>query len=64
MLYDGELFGTWRIERDADRRATLCVDHVGRPATKARAALRAEGRRLLSFLAPDQPQEIRFTALT
>jgi hypothetical protein len=64
VLYDGMLFGTWRIERDAERRATLCVDHVGRLTTKARAALRAEGRRLLSVLAADQPQEIRFTALT
>jgi hypothetical protein len=54
VLHDGVLLGTWRLDRDAGGGAvTLVVNHVERLTKPAAAAVNAEGRRLLRFLAAD-----------
>jgi hypothetical protein len=54
VLVDGMAFGTWQIEGyRATGAATLVVRHAARPTRRAAAALTAEGRRLLRFLAAD-----------
>ncbi|MGH2451324.1 MAG: DNA glycosylase AlkZ-like family protein [Candidatus Limnocylindria bacterium] len=65
MLHDGFLCGTWRLERDGDTgSATLVVNHVERLTKRATAALAAEGRRLLRFVAADvDAQDVRFVAV-
>jgi hypothetical protein len=66
VLHDGFACGTWRIElgRD-DGAATLVVDHAGPLNQRARAAVAAEGRRLLRFVAPAAGgHDVRFVALT
>ncbi len=65
VLYDGVGSATWHIDRDrAGGKATLVVDHVERLTKRATAALAAEGRRLLRFLAGDaDTHDVRFTAL-
>jgi winged helix DNA-binding protein len=62
VLHDGALCATWRLERDRDRgSATLTVDHLGPLTARARAALAAEGRLLLRFVAADADgHEVRF----
>jgi Winged helix DNA-binding domain len=52
VLSDGLLCGLWRLERDRER-ATLLVTVVERLPKRATAALEAEGRRLVRFLAAD-----------
>lgn len=65
VLVDGFLRGVWRIERDrATGIAVLVVSHVQPLAKKAAAALSAEGRRFLRFLAPEaEGREVRFASL-
>ncbi|HEX5115484.1 MAG TPA: crosslink repair DNA glycosylase YcaQ family protein [Pseudonocardiaceae bacterium] len=52
---DGVVAGTWRHSRERDT-ATLYL-HALR-ATRARTALRDEGRRLLSFLEPEASRQV------
>jgi hypothetical protein len=65
VLHDGFLCGRWRLDRDGDSgSATLVVDHVERPSKRAIAALAAEGRRLLRFVAADaSSHDVRFVAV-
>ncbi len=51
VLIDGEVAGTWRIERAAGS-ATLTVDSWATPTSAARTGLEAEGERLLALVAP------------
>ena len=61
VLTDGALSGTWRLDRDRETGgATLVVEPVERLTARAGAALAAEGRRLLGFLAADaEGHEVR-----
>ncbi len=52
VLHDGTVRGAWRIDRDRDR-ATLVIDHVGPLTKRAGAAVAAEGRRFVGFMAAD-----------
>ena len=52
VLIDGWVRGYWKIVRDGEA-ATLVVDPFGALSKRDAAALRAEGRRLLAFAAPD-----------
>jgi hypothetical protein len=52
VLVDGFVCATWKVARVKDV-ATLAVAPLARLSTKDRAAARAEGRRLLGFVAPD-----------
>ncbi len=65
VLYDGFGFGLWRLERSADgATATLVVNHARRLTKRGSAALAAEGRRLLRFVASEaETREVRFVAL-
>ncbi|MGH3004429.1 MAG: winged helix DNA-binding domain-containing protein [Gaiellaceae bacterium] len=65
VLNDGFLCGTWRLERDGDPgSATLVVSHLERLTKRATAALAAEGRRLLGFVAADaDAHDVRFVAV-
>ena len=65
VLYDGFGCGLWRLERSADgATATLVVNHAGRLTKRGSAALAAEGRRLLRFVAAEaEMREVRFVAL-
>ena len=65
VLSDGFLFGSWRLERDRDTgSATLVVTKLERPTKRAKAALAAEGRRFLRFVAADTDgHDVRFEAL-
>lgn len=51
MSHDGFVCGVWRLERDRES-AVLVISHVER-TKRAAAAIAAEGRRLLRFLAAD-----------
>jgi hypothetical protein len=53
FLIDGFVAGTWKIEREGKRRATLRMEPFGRLAKADRAALREEGERLLRFAEPE-----------
>ena len=64
VLHYGFLCGTWGLERDDTGSATLVVNHVERLTKRAMAALAAEGRRLLRFVAADaDAQDVRFVAV-
>jgi hypothetical protein len=65
VLRDGFLCGTWRLDRDrATGSATLVVTHLERLTKRATAALAAEGRRLLRFVAADaDAHDVRFVAV-
>jgi hypothetical protein len=52
VLHDGFAVATWEPTVRADR-ATIVVAPFGRLSQRAAASIRAEGRRLLGFLAPD-----------
>jgi hypothetical protein len=52
VLIDGFVRAMWAVERVRDR-ATLEIELFDRAAGPVRAALEAEGRRLLAFVAPD-----------
>lgn len=64
VLYDGFGCALWRLDRNRDTgSATLAIHHAGL-TKRATAALAAEGRRLLRFLAVDASgHEIRFAAV-
>jgi hypothetical protein len=65
VLVDGFLRGSWRLDRTKGvPGATLVVRHVGRLTVRSRAAVAAEGRRLLRFLAADADAlDVRFVAV-
>jgi hypothetical protein len=52
FLVDGFVAGIWKVEA-AKAGATLVLEPFGRLARDARAALKAEGERLLAFLEED-----------
>ena len=52
VMVDGFAAGTWKLDRAKDT-AVLGITPFGPLARRDRAAVDAEGRRLLSFLAPD-----------
>ncbi|NRF66283.1 winged helix DNA-binding domain-containing protein [Aquincola sp. S2] len=52
VLVDGFVGATWNVERDGDA-ATLVISALERPSAAARAEMRAEGLRLLAFVAPE-----------
>ena len=64
-LVDGFVRATWWIDRDRDSgAATLVVDHVDPLPKKAAAALTAEGRRFLRFVAAEAPtHDVRLRAI-
>jgi hypothetical protein len=65
VLDDGLVCGVWRLERDrASGRATLVVTHVTPLSKRARAAVAAEGRRLLRLVAADtSDHDVRLLAV-
>jgi hypothetical protein len=65
VLHDGLVEGSWRLDRDRETGgATLVVTHAGRLTKRATAALTAEGRRLLRFVAADaETSDVRFVAV-
>jgi Winged helix DNA-binding domain len=65
VLYDGFLWGLWRLERDGpDVSATLVISHVERRTRRATAEVAGEGRRLLRFIAADyDTHHVRFAAV-
>jgi len=63
VLHDGVLRGTWRIDREATGTAVLWIDHALPIPKRAAAAVAAEGRRMLRFLAPDAAGDVRFAAV-
>jgi hypothetical protein len=65
VLYDGFLCGSWRLDHGGGTgSATLVVNHVPCLTKRGAAALAAEGRRLLRFLAADADgHDVRFVAL-
>ena len=62
VLSDGVGCALWRLERDdREGRATIVLTHTGPLTKRARAAVAAEGRRLLRMLAPDaETRAVRF----
>ena len=62
VLGDGVVCGVWHVERDAATgQATLVVEQVTRLTKRATAAVAAEGRRYLRFVAADADRhEVRF----
>ena len=65
VLHDGFGCGLWRLDRDRNTgSATLVVNHVERLTKRATAALEAEGRRFLHFVAADaDTHDVRFLAV-
>ena len=60
VLVDGFVGWSWKVERDRGA-ATLLVEPFGPLSRRDRSALTAEGRRLLTFVAPDAPaRDVRF----
>jgi hypothetical protein len=63
VLSDGMICGVWRIEHARDgERAALVVEHVVRLPKRASAAVAAEGRRYLRFVAGDASDQVRLIA--
>jgi hypothetical protein len=61
-LVDGTVAATWKIARDR-RRAVLTIEPLRRMTKTDRAALAAEGERLLAFTDPEPPsREVRFAS--
>ncbi|MGY1739389.1 MULTISPECIES: winged helix DNA-binding domain-containing protein [unclassified Blastococcus] len=59
LLVDGLVRATWAARRDGD--ATVLVVRASGPLSAAeRDEVRAEGARLLGFLAPGRPADVRF----
>jgi hypothetical protein len=60
VLVDGFVGGSWKVDRDRDA-ATLLVEPFVPLSRRDRSALTAEGRRLLTFVAPDASvRDVRF----
>ncbi|WP_117215433.1 winged helix DNA-binding domain-containing protein [Allorhizocola rhizosphaerae] len=59
FLLDGFVAGTWRLQRQRDE-SVLQVSPFGRLSKADRAALQAEGLKLLAFAAPETDHDIRF----
>lgn len=57
VLHDGEVAATWTTVREGGR-ARIGVVPLRRLSQRARAAIRAEGRRALRFLAPGAPGDV------
>jgi hypothetical protein len=53
VLHDGVVVGVWRLERGSDGSVDLLVQHVVPFSKRVSAAVTAEGRRYLRFVAPD-----------
>ncbi len=51
-LVDGRVAGTWRVDA-TKRRATLVIEPIVAPKTKAKAAIEEEAEGLIRFLEPD-----------
>jgi hypothetical protein len=66
VLHDGFLAGVWRLDRDRSTAAAMLVVSHTVPLTKrAIAALTAEGRRFLRFVAADSERhDVRFVPVT
>jgi hypothetical protein len=63
VLHDGFLCGRWRLDRDGDPgAATLAVRLASPVPRRAEAAIAAEARRLLRFLASDSGGGVRLVA--
>jgi hypothetical protein len=61
LLVDGMLRGTWWVEREGTRRATLGIRPCGERAASERAEVAAEAERMVEFRAPDAAvREVRF----
>jgi hypothetical protein len=61
FLVDGMLRGTWWIEREGKRRATLAIRPFGKLSAAGRAEVRAEAERMLAFAEPETAaREVRF----
>ena len=65
VLVDGTVRGVWRLVRDRETGgATLVVSHVPHLTKRAAAAVAAEGRRLVRFLAGDATSDdVRLVAV-
>jgi winged helix DNA-binding protein len=65
VLHDGFGCGAWRLERNSESgAATLVVSPIVRLTKRAAAAVAAEGRRLLRFVAADAgARDVRFVAV-
>ena len=67
ILVDGQVQGTWRVERGGSRRepvATMRIRTVERLGRADHAAMMKEGDRLLEFLAADATsREVRIASL-
>jgi Winged helix DNA-binding domain len=63
FLVDGMLRGTWWIERDGKRSATLGIRPAGELSPAAREEVAAEAERMLAFSEPEAAvREVRFEA--
>jgi winged helix DNA-binding protein len=61
FLVDGMLRGTWWIERDGKRSATLAVRPFGELSPAERKAVAAEAERMVEFSEPEAAErEVRF----
>ena len=64
VLHDGVVLGSWRLDQRDTGGATLVVRHVDRLTKRATAAIAAEGRRFLRFLASDaDSHDVRLVAV-
>lgn len=67
VLHDGYGVATWWLDRDRPARlTTLVIDHIVPLSKPAKAAIEAEGRRMLQFLDgadTDTGHEVRFVAV-
>lgn len=61
LLVDGAVHGMWKVDR-ARESATLRIDLFEPLPSPMRARVRAEGRRLLAFVAPDVKHSVVFAA--
>jgi hypothetical protein len=64
VLDDGFGVATWSLDRDrAAGRTALVVDHIVPLSKPSKAAIEAEGRRLLQFLDSGAEHDVRFVAV-
>ena len=61
LLVDGMLRGTWWIERDGKRSATLAIRPFGELAPAQREEVAAEAERMVGFSEPEAAaRDVRF----